>query len=131
VTTSVADKLIAKAMKAGGHEDVVLEEDDGEYKRGDIFLSFHRQAKGPMSRKVLLAGYLSIWLKRCVILSPPYDGNTPLVILPAVQLVYRQSLGLLLAMVCRIQNGLRTLMEQFGRRVTITIVGKDVVCMCI
>ena len=35
------DKRIAKAMKAGGHEDVVLEEEDGEYERGHIFLSFH------------------------------------------------------------------------------------------
>ena len=32
--TLVGDKRIANAMKAGGHEDVVLEEDDGEYKRG-------------------------------------------------------------------------------------------------
>jgi len=47
--TLVEDKRIAKAMKAGGHEDIVLEEDDGEYKRRDTFLSFHRQAKRPIS----------------------------------------------------------------------------------
>jgi len=38
----VEDKGIAKAMKTGGHEDIVLEEDDGKYERGDTFLSFHR-----------------------------------------------------------------------------------------
>ena len=57
--TLVGDKRIAKAMKAGGHEDVVLEEDDGEYERGDTFLSFHRQSKRPISLKALLAGYPS------------------------------------------------------------------------
>jgi len=43
-------------MKAGGHEDV-LEEDDSEYEQGDTFLSFHRQAKRSISRKALLAGF--------------------------------------------------------------------------
>ena len=38
--TPVEDKRIAKAMKAGGHEDVILEEDDSEYQQGDTFLSF-------------------------------------------------------------------------------------------
>ena len=32
--TLVADKQIAKAAKAGGHEDVVLEQDNGEYEPG-------------------------------------------------------------------------------------------------
>ena len=129
--TPVLDKMIAKAMEVGEHEDVVLEVNDGEYERGDTFLSFHCQALRPIIWMTLLAGYTSAWLKRCVIPSPPPDDITPLVILLAVQLVHRHWLGLLPAMVCRIQNGLRTLMEQFGRRVTITIVGKDVVCMCI
>jgi len=29
--TLVGDRRIAKAMEAGGHEDVILEEEDGEY----------------------------------------------------------------------------------------------------
>ena len=37
-------------MRAQNHEDVVLEEDDGEYERGDVFLSFHRQASRQISR---------------------------------------------------------------------------------
>ena len=57
----------------------------------------------------------------------PHDGIMPLVILPIVQLVYRHSLGLLLAMVCRIQNKLRTLKEQFCRKVTTTKVGKELI----
>ena len=41
---SVSEKKIAKAMKVENHEDVVMEEDGDEYKRGDVFLSFHHQA---------------------------------------------------------------------------------------
>ena len=87
-------------MKVENHEDVVLEEDDGEYERGDVFLSFHCQASRPIFRQALLAGYLLAWLKRCVIPLPPHDGIMSLVILPAVQLVHRHSLGLLPTMVC-------------------------------
>jgi len=47
--TPVSDKWIARAMKAGSHEDIILEEDDGEYERGDTFLSFHCQALRPIS----------------------------------------------------------------------------------
>ena len=30
-----------------------------------VFESFHHQAKTPISNKVLLAGFLMLWLKRC------------------------------------------------------------------
>ena len=46
----VLKKKIAKAMRARNHEDVVMEEDDNEYEQGDVFLSFCRQASGPLSR---------------------------------------------------------------------------------
>ena len=39
--TLVLDKRISKAMKAEEHENVILEEDDGEYERGDTFLNSH------------------------------------------------------------------------------------------
>ena len=54
-------------------ETFVLEEDDGIYKKGDILRSFHHQARQPMSRKALLVGFLSVWLKRCIVLSPSSD----------------------------------------------------------
>jgi len=92
----MADKQISKAMVTSGHIDVVLEEDDGEYEKGDTFLSFHHQAARPISRKTMLTDYLSAWLKRCVIPSPPHDGITPLEIFPGVELVHRTLLGLLL-----------------------------------
>jgi len=75
--TPVLDKRIARAMKMRNHEDVILEEDDAEYERGDTFLSFHHQASRLISWQALLAGDLSAWLKRCVIPSPPHDGISP------------------------------------------------------
>ena len=81
----VEDAQIANMMVWSGHEDIVLDEDDGEYEKGDIFFSFHRQAGHPLSRKAMLAGYLSAWLKKCVIPSPPHNGITPLAIFPAIQ----------------------------------------------
>jgi len=34
---------------SSAHEDIILEEDDGVYEKGDKFKSFHHQAKYPMS----------------------------------------------------------------------------------
>ena len=44
-------------MKEHAQGDIVLEEDDGIYEKGDILRSFHHQARQPMSRKALLAGF--------------------------------------------------------------------------
>jgi len=96
-------------MKEHFQGDIVLEEDDGIYEKGGILRSFHRQARQPMSRKVLLAGFLSVWLKRCVVLSPSSDVVLPTVLLSAVRIVHGRSLGLLPVMVCCIQRGLRVL----------------------
>jgi len=49
-------------MKTGAHEDVILEKDNGKYEQENTLVSFHRQAKRPISWKALLAGYLSAWL---------------------------------------------------------------------
>ena len=59
--------------------------------------------------------FLSVWLKRCVVPSPSSDIILLTVLLPAVHLVHSRSLGLLLAMVCCIQRGLRALTEAFCR----------------
>ena len=68
-----------------------------------------------MSQKALLADFLSVWLKRCVVPSPSGDVILPTVLLSAVRLVHGRSLGLLPAMVCCIQRGLRALTEAFCR----------------
>jgi len=40
---------ILRMMREHDHGDVVLEEDDGIYERGDILKSFHHQARQPIS----------------------------------------------------------------------------------
>ena len=87
-------------MVSSGYEGVVLDENDGIYGKGDKFKSFHHQAHQPISRKALLAGFLSVWLKKCVILSPPHDEILSWVLFPVVHLAHGKPLGQLLAMIC-------------------------------
>ena len=80
----ISDTDINRKMIFNAHEDIVLEENVGIYDKGDRFKSFHRQAKHPMSRKALLVGFLSVWLKKCVVPSPPHDEILSWVLLPAI-----------------------------------------------
>jgi len=102
-------------MQEHSQGDMILEEDDGPYKKGDIFQSFHHQARRPMSQKALLADFLSVWLKRYVVPSPSNDVILLTVLLSTVRVVHGRSLGLLSAIVCCIQRGLRALTEAFCR----------------
>ena len=67
---TVVEEDILRMMREHDHEHVILEEDDGTYKKGDTLKSFHHQAHQPISRKVFLSGFLSVWLKRYVMPSP-------------------------------------------------------------
>ena len=100
----VTDVNIEAMMVVSGHGDVILDEDDGIYKKGDSLKSFHHQARQPISRQALLAGFISIWLKKCRVPSLSHDGILSTVLFPAIQLVYGHALGILLAMVCCIQH---------------------------
>jgi len=111
VHCGVAEGDILERMETHAQRDIVVTEDDGPYKKGDVLRSFHHQARQPMSRKALLA----IWLKKCVVPSSSGDIVHPNVLLPAVRLVHGHRLGLLPAMVCCIQRGLRALTEAFCR----------------
>ena len=56
----VIDEDIFWRMKEHAQGDIILEEDDSIYKKGDILRSFNHQARQPMSQKALLAGFLSV-----------------------------------------------------------------------
>ena len=112
----IMDEDIAWVMAASGHGDVILDEGDGIYERGNRFNSFHHQASQPMSRKALLAGYLSVWQKKCMVSSPLCDGILSWVLFSVVQVAYGKPLRLLPAKVCCIQRGLPALTEAFCRR---------------
>jgi len=45
------------------------ESNEDTFKPDNIFDSFHHQAKIPISDKALLAGFLMLWLKQCVVTS--------------------------------------------------------------
>ena len=111
----VADEDIFRQIQEHSQGDLILEEDNGPYEKGDILRSFHHQARRPTSRKALLAGFLTVWLKRCVVPSSSGDVIHPTVLLPAIRLVHGSSLGFFSAMVCCIQRGLRGLTEAFYR----------------
>jgi len=63
VQLPISDENIARVMAASGHGDVILDENDNIYEKGDRFKSFYHQVSQPMSRKALLVGFLSVQLK--------------------------------------------------------------------
>ena len=56
----MAENDIARMMASSGHGDVILDEDDEIYEKGNMFTSFHHQESQSMSRKAFLASFLSI-----------------------------------------------------------------------
>ena len=84
-------------MKKHAQGDIILEEDNDIYEKGDILRSFHHQAHQPMSRKALLAGFFLVRLKRCVVPSPSSNVVLLTILLLVVHLIHGRSLGLLLA----------------------------------
>ena len=57
VHCGVADEDIFWRMQEHSQGDMIFKEDDGPYEKGDILRSFHHQARRPVSRKALLAGF--------------------------------------------------------------------------
>ena len=56
----ISDENIAQVMAASGHGDVVLDEDDNIYEKGDKFKSFHHKASQSCPEKLFLpASYQS------------------------------------------------------------------------
>ena len=89
-------------------------------------MSFHCQASRSLSRQALLAGYLSAWLKRCVVPSPPYDGIASLTVSSCS--VSAQTLaGPTTRYGVPYSSGLRMLTEQFCRRTIINWSGKELI----
>ena len=85
----------------------ISDSEEGGFPHGTRFFSYQYWATKPMSNHALLAGFLMLWLKRCVIPSPPHDAIAGEVVYPAVLLAFGVRLALLPAMVADIQAGLR------------------------
>ena len=89
----------------------VTESNEDTFKPDTIFNSFHYQAKIPISDRALLAGFLMLWLKRCVVPTPPHKFIVADMAYPAVLLTRGWSLSLLFAKVGCLQSGLWTLCQ--------------------
>jgi len=66
-----------------------------------------------MSDRALLAGFLMLWLKQCVVPTLPHEVIIADIVYLAVLLTHGKSIALLPVMVAGIQSGLRTLAKSF------------------
>ena len=64
----------------------VTESSEDTFKPDTVFDSFHHQAKIPISDRALLAGFLMLWLKQCIVPALPYEVIVADVVYPAVSL---------------------------------------------
>ena len=91
------------------------ESNEDTFKADTVFESFLHQAKILISDRALLAGFLMLWLKRCVMPTLRYDVLTADIIYPTVLLSHGQPLGLLSAMLSCLQSELCMLTWSFYR----------------
>ena len=113
ILSTISIEEVASHIEKAERSDLTLDEDRDGYRRGEVFRNCHYHALKPLSQMAALAGFLSLWLKKCVIPSPPRDGISIMAIFPAVDLALGRDIGLLPAMVCGIQHGLRSLRDAF------------------
>ncbi|ONK58444.1 uncharacterized protein A4U43_C09F12830 [Asparagus officinalis] len=101
--------------KIDAHSYTISSPESG-FPAGTKFKSFLWHATAPIRPMALLAGYLAIWLKKCVV---PYRSGDILpleVLYPAIQLAYKKELSLLPVMVANIHRGLRQISSAFTRK---------------
>jgi len=72
------------------------------FKSDTVFESFHHQAKIPIFDQALLARFLTLWLKCCVVPTLPHDVIFTDVVYPVVLLAHERSISLLQVMVAGI-----------------------------
>ena len=112
LTPSEVNELLNKTNA----QSYTISSSESGFPAGTKFRSFLYHATAPIRPMTLLAGYLAIWLKKCVV---PYQSGDALpleVLYPAVQLAYKKELSLLPVMVANIHRGLRQISGAFTRR---------------
>lgn len=97
----------------------ITKSDEDRFKAGTQFKSFHYQARHRVSDRGLIARFLMLWLKKCIVPHLPKEAITIDIVYKAVLLTHGCSLGLLLAKVCNLLNGLRELHYEFSKGETI------------
>ena len=66
------DEKIAERINASA-SSYTTESNKDTFKPDTVFESFHHQAQVPISDRALLAGFLMLWLKRCVVPTLPHE----------------------------------------------------------
>ena len=110
ILTPSSDEEIAERIDASV-SSYTTESNEDTFKPDMVFESFHHQARVPISDRALLAGFLMLWLKHCVVPTLPHEVIVADVVYPVVLLAYGRSIALLPAMVAGIQSGLRALAQ--------------------
>jgi len=96
-----SDEEIAERIDASV-SSYTTESNEDTFKPDTVLESFHHQARVPISDRALLAGFLMLWLKRCVVPTLSHEVIVADVVYPAVLLAYGRSIALLPAMVAGI-----------------------------
>lgn len=96
----------------------ILDENEEGLTAYTVLLSYHYWVSIGLMPGAILASYLDLWLKRCVVPSTPRKCLTLKDLHPAILLASERSFGLLLTMICRIHEKLRAVCQHFigGRR---------------
>jgi len=77
------DEKIAERIDASV-SSYTTESNEDTFRPDTVFESFHHQAQVPISDRALLAGFLMLWLKRCVVPTLPHEVIVADVVYPAV-----------------------------------------------
>jgi len=97
------EKITERISSSTSSYTTELNEDT--FKPDMVFESFHHQARISISDRTLLAGFLMLWLKRCVVSMLPHEVIVADVVYPTVLLAYEKSIALLPAMIVGTQSG--------------------------
>lgn len=81
-------KVVIMGMKTNTY---ATESKEDTFNPNTVFESYCQQAKVPISNRALLAGFLMLWLKKCVVPTTPREVIT-IDVYPTVLLVHSQSL---------------------------------------
>lgn len=78
-----------------------------------VLVNYHYQAKNDMSDCAVVVGFLMLWLKRYVVITPPHHAITMDMVVPLIQLACRVWVALLPAIIANVQNQIRTIISTF------------------
>ncbi|XP_020250925.1 uncharacterized protein LOC109828310 [Asparagus officinalis] len=109
LTVTAVNELVEKS----GAQSYTTASVEGAFPAGTKFRSFLCRAQKSIKPRSLLAGYLALWLKKCVVPHQCSDALPLEVLFPAVQLAHGRELSLLPAMVASIHCGLRSVVRSF------------------